>query len=43
MKVIKPKCPQCGKVFLGSLEGKITHVCKGCGLVFELDTNLTNE
>lgn len=37
-KVIKPRCPSCGKVFLGALDGMAEHKCHGCGLEFTIDT-----
>ncbi len=40
MKIIKPKCPNCQKVFLGELDGMVKHKCRGCGLEFVIDTKL---
>ena len=42
MRIIRPRCPGCGKVFLGAMEGKVWHTCKRCHQEFIIDSNLTN-
>ena len=37
-KVIKPRCPQCGKVVAEWLKGRAGHTCPRCKLKFTLDT-----
>ena len=40
MKIIKPKCPQCGKVQQEWLDGEAGFTCPRCKLKFTLNTEL---